>query len=115
MVIDVLNTCELIFEGNTNLSRMTACDFHVKSRVRDSWVSRFYGHLYRCRWHLKRERYVRVVKLHSRSQWNDGYGADTGTSRGDPVGPLSARWGHSSNDRNPPRPEVQTETLPGFR
>ena len=32
-----------------------------------------------------------VVKAISRSQWNAGYGADTGTSRGDPVGPLSAQ------------------------
>jgi hypothetical protein len=36
-----------------------------------------------------------AVKAISRSQWNDGYGANSGPSRGDPVGPVSALLRHS--------------------
>jgi hypothetical protein len=36
-----------------------------------------------------------AVKAISRSQWNDGYGADSGPSRGGHVGALSALLRHS--------------------
>ena len=42
---------------------------------------------------------LRAVSANSRSQRNDGYGADPGHSRGSPEGALSARSGHDGNKR----------------